>query len=204
VFRQEKKIMIESRKDSQMYNAAFETPLEMYGNTLILLSGKARSGKNSVADILSRAYGFEQRSFAALLKEYAEKYFGLTRENMTEEKTAVSRRIMQGLGQVFRGEVDPMYWVKKIKDQMPNDSLSPVVITDARFINELRWGRGAGAMLWKIERENCPAIEAGADDSSETELEQWRDWDKIILNEDRPDWQEQLVFKVSRIMEGRA
>ena len=56
---------------------------------LIGLAGKARSGKNMVADFLSEKYEYKQLSFAKKVKDYAERYFDID----PSTKNELSRRV---------------------------------------------------------------------------------------------------------------
>ena len=145
---------------------------------LIGLCGKARSGKSTVARHLCERYGYSEFKFAGLLKEYAQKYFGLTPDEC-EHKTPESRRILQGIGEMIRCEIDKNYWIDKLAGQV---RFGLNVISDVRYLNELEWIHQVGGVLWRLYRlgENGHTIEYGADHASETEMDQWCAWNSII------------------------
>jgi len=72
---------------------------------LIGISGKAKSGKDEASDILCISYGFHKISFATKIKELVEKYYGVDREFLYDNKTKESRQILQGVGQSVRNEL---------------------------------------------------------------------------------------------------
>ncbi len=69
---------------------------------VIGLHGKARSGKDEVADILHKAFGFTKCSFAKRVKELGIRYFQLTEDECFGSKTKESRMILQGIGNSVR------------------------------------------------------------------------------------------------------
>jgi hypothetical protein len=163
--------------------------------SLIVLSGKARAGKGCIAKILVEEYGFVELSFAADLKVMAQKYYGVPEAELTVKKSSVSRQIMQGIGNMMRGEVDPLYWVKRV-DYHTRRLNRPIVVSDGRFLNEFKWCRQKGGLLWKVVRENQPDVEFGANDPSETEQDGWGDWDAVIHNPNAPDWGDRISTQV--------
>lgn len=144
---------------------------------LIGFVGKARSGKDTAGEHLVKNFGYTRISFADELKRVAMKYFVLNRDECYDNKTQVSRRILQGLGECMREEIDLNYWVNYALKNVPEN----VAITDVRFLNEADIIKKSGGILIKIERANSPDIEYGVDHKSEVELEQIK-CDAIILN----------------------
>lgn len=106
----------------------------------LALCGRMRSGKDSIASYLIREFGYKKLSFAHALKTEVSKASGCTVEEMdVEPLRSQIRSVLQAWGTEFRRSQDPDYWVKKLEDRMVNDNvyLSPSVITDARFPNEI-------------------------------------------------------------------
>ena len=144
---------------------------------LIGFVGKARSGKDTAGEYLVKTSGYTRISFADELKRVAMKYFDLSHDECYDNKTGISRRILQGLGVCMREEIDVNYWVNYALKNIPEN----VVVTDCRFFNEAEAIQKAGGILIKIERTGSPDIEYGADHQSEVELEQIK-CDAVILN----------------------
>lgn len=134
---------------------------------LIGLVGKARSGKDTVADYLVKEFNFEKRSFARTLKEMGKKYFDLSDDEIGDHKTEFSRRLLQGLGVLFREEIDKNYWVNRALDGLP--SPGNFVVSDTRFLNESDIIKKMGGHIIRVTRDAKPSIEYGANHASETE-----------------------------------
>lgn len=96
---------------------------------LVLLSGKAGSGKDTVGDYLVSRYGFRKYAFADKLKEIA-RLMGW--DGNKDEK---GRRLLQDLGSVGRN-YDPEMWVRFVLDKISSEKPDNAVITDCRYANE--------------------------------------------------------------------
>lgn len=159
---------------------------------LVALSGKRRSGKTTLGDLLV-GKDFIPVSLAAPLKALCRLQFGLTvdqtdgifKEQPTQYKDAATgayltpRNIMIRTGQFYRS-IDPDFWVKKLFEFMKASSkTSTFVVTDVRFKNEMAWMQRQQALCVRLERDEeftGPAI----DDPSETELDDYKSWDIFI------------------------
>lgn len=153
--------------------------------TLIALSGKRRSGKTTVGNILRDEYGYSPMSLALPLKDLCQAHFGLTleqtdgtfKEAPTQYGFLTPRQIMIHMGQAYR-YVDPDYWVKDLFRQLDDDSAA-YVITDVRFLNEVKHLVSRGALTVRLERDEKYTGKA-INDPSETELDNYDKWDLVI------------------------
>lgn len=171
------------KKDLNLFN---------YNFRIIGLSGKAGSGKDTLADILATNSRFIKMSFAKSLKEMSIKYFGIPRDMaFSSIKEPIVRQVLQGIGQCFREEVDRNFWIDKLEEEiLLMKSISEekrIIITDVRYINEINWIRKKGGKLVKIERQNPIDLGKYAQHSSETEMDKYVNWDYNILNIDNPN-----------------
>jgi dephospho-CoA kinase len=89
----------------------------------IALSGKMRSGKDTVADYLVRRHGFTKFAFADKLKELAEELFGMKRG----EK---NRALLQTLGWRMC-QIDQTVWVRQVLGRIPLSVNA--VVSDLRY-----------------------------------------------------------------------
>ena len=128
--------------------------------TIISLSGPIGSGKDSVAAMLVQRHGFKHVAFAGALKDACAEVFGWDRQMLeggTDEARAIRgkvdpywdavldlgfsitpRAMLQFMGtEVFRQHVDPNIWVHSLMRRLHDLKLDRIVITDARFLNEL-------------------------------------------------------------------
>ena len=113
-------------------------------------------------------------------------------------QTAVTvRRILQWWGTEYRRSQDPDYWTKawghKVSKLDLNKTL--VLVDDVRFMNELNVIREFGGLIVKIER---PGFDGANNHSSETSLDEYRQWDGIIVNDGTLDQFGQKVEALTR------
>jgi hypothetical protein len=175
---------------------------------IIGLSGYARSGKDTVAELLCLNYGYSRHAFADQIKKVLYRLnpiIGATMKgdvcHLNEEmlyndwdylkdNTDV-RRLMQVLGtEIGREMFGDNVWVdlafKHIKAE-------DVVFTDVRFPNEADAIRNAGGQVWRINRLNHEPIN---DHSSETAMDEYA-FDHTIKNNGTLDDLSDEVFMLS-------
>lgn len=144
---------------------------------LVLLTGKAGSGKNAVADALTEGFQFEQWSFAAALRDEVLAHIeqddwpegsvppGLNASEIAPEDIfhkptmPEARRLLQWYGTNYRRAQDRDYWVQKLSESLylahtdhPRPEGSNTVITDCRFPNEAIWGLKRGGYIVRVDR----------------------------------------------------
>lgn len=149
---------------------------------IVSLTGLISSGKDTVADHLIEKYGFVQLSFAESVKDALAKIFGWDRE-MLEGKTPEHREkrnqvdtwwakqlgiphftprwAMTTFGtDVMRKHFDDRIWVLSVKDKITRlqqkDPNTRIVISDARYVNELNMLRELGSLSFEISRGPLP------------------------------------------------
>lgn len=158
--------------------------------TIIALSGKSGSGKDALAKFICER-GYERVAFADKLKTAAGVIFGLTTEqthgalkNTPDQFWGVTpRNIMQRLGtEALRGAFGPDIWIRAMLRDM--DPTKNYVVTDMRFKSEAEAMVKAGAVMVRVERPENPCALTGeaAEHPSETDLDDWKAWDRIIVN----------------------
>ena len=118
---------------------------------VILLAGKARSGKNYVArkcmEILKeKGYTVDCGAFADDLKLFTAITLGITLEELDRLKNSSEpflkngstvRECIQRLGtDVFRGTIDPDIWNKRLAKKIYEANVDFYFVTDSRFKND--------------------------------------------------------------------
>jgi dephospho-CoA kinase len=105
------------------------------------LTGKARSGKDTVANYLVERHQFQRVAFGDSLKRYLSEIFpDLINENKP-------RALLQRFGQSMR-EFDEDVWIKHALNKANG---SKIVITDVRQPNEYRRLKELGYVIIRVE-----------------------------------------------------
>jgi hypothetical protein len=177
--------------------------------TCIGLSGYAQSGKDTVAEVLVKDFGYKKVAFADAIREAlvvlnprievanmamrlssAVKSFGW--EFLKKEDTGV-RELLQRFGtEVGREMFDQNIWVDLAIDLVPDGGR--VVFSDVRYPNELKAIRAAGGTVWRVNR---PDVSAPNDHESEHALKDYK-FDLQINNVDTVDFLQDLVASIMK------
>jgi len=175
----------------------------------ISISGKARSGKGTVAEHINRHFArkgltINEFSFAGPFKDALCLWFGWDRDRLNWDTAykegdtlddgipdpycaalgMTRRTIMQKFGtECMREGMHPDFWVI-LADLALQRGLIPhsdiYLISDARFLNELRWTKKLGGYQIHIIRETTMMGDSGH--VSETEFLQWNDYTYVVAN----------------------
>lgn len=137
---------------------------------LIGLTGKAGSGKDTVAAIIERLYpSSEFHSFAGPLKDGCAAMFGWNREALDhnrEFKEAIDPRYgfspryaMQTLGTEWgRDLMGEDVWLNALATKYASSESEYFVVRDVRFKNEAEWVRKSGGVILYIVRPDAPDV----------------------------------------------
>lgn len=146
---------------------------------IIGFAGKKKSGKDTVAKILStrlieKGYSCERIAFADALKEDVSKMCEVTPAFIDAHKDNF-RLILQGYGTDYRREVCGYdYWIKRWALSMrmlPDNDKLVVFVPDIRFKNELDIIVDIGGFVIKVLRNQSADYVVKDTHSSETELD---------------------------------
>jgi len=123
----------------------------------LALTGRMRSGKDSVADYLARQYGFARFAFGDGIRKVCRELFP---DQMAQARKP--RALLQGVGQAMR-TFDEDVWVRQTLDRINEEQrfrtrslLAPkdVVITDLRQPNEYARLRAEGFVIIRVNADN--------------------------------------------------
>lgn len=150
---------------------------------IIGLSGKARHGKSTVADIVKqilseRGYGVQIIGFADGVREEAKE------RGWNGEKDEVGRKMLQDIGMARRA-VDPAYWMEKLMAKLMTVENTVVIVPDVRFRNEATVISRLEGELWRVRRPRFSNDLTPEQrwHPSEVELDDWLLWDVEIIND---------------------
>lgn len=142
----------------------------MNEGALIGLSGRARSGKSTVADILE-CVGYTQVAFADALKGAAAVMFGIDeacfydddrKEKIIPHWGISPRQMAQRLGtEGGRNVFGKDLWIKRLEQTLSDLHglyTANVVVTDVRFDNEAEWVRSKGGAMINMVRPGAPSV----------------------------------------------
>lgn len=143
--------------------------------SLIGLAGKARSGKDTLANRL-QLYGWRRLAFADRLKLVTATLAGepqnlyhddLTKEQFSQALGTTRRAALQGLGKAVRDVLDPGIWVRTVLAAWESGGRAPTVISDVRYDNEAQVIRSVGGIVVEVVRPGAGLAGAAAQHESE-------------------------------------
>jgi len=145
---------------------------------IIGLTGYARSGKDTVANILVKDYGYKRLAFADKIRDFLVEIDPILENGHRLSSTLEEygweiakakpevRRLLQALGLGARTLFGTSFWIDQAFSSIDDDY--NYVITDVRFINEAETVKNYGGQLWRVKR---PGIVAYNRHVSETEMD---------------------------------
>lgn len=162
---------------------------------LIGLNGVSRSGKDSVAGVLVKKYGFRQIALATKIREIlldidpwledADAWMSVLHEEFggnwdrIKEASRDSVEYMISLGQSLRDRLDEDVWINAaLPEGYDFERDGHIVISDIRQPNEVEFLYTWGGELWHIERPELGDEKRGMDD-----LLSGVRWDANIVND---------------------
>lgn len=162
------------------------------------LGHRARQGKNVVASELQRLAGdkLKQYALADELKRYCkENHDQLVKEHnldITSHKDDPIYgyvKVLQFVGTDLFRKQDPDHWVKALDSRIKAEKPEIALITDVRFPNEANYihgNNGAVVKVVRIKADGTPYVSPDRDPNhpSETALDDYTDWDFVILGAD--------------------
>lgn len=137
---------------------------------LIGIAGRARSGKDTVANFIIAAIGGYRYSFADPIRamlvplgvDMSDPYWQARKEDVIPALGVSPRRMMQTLGTEWgRQLINPDLWIIMAHQRLLQNGPG-MVISDVRFENEAAWIRKHGGRIIHVIRPEAKAVEAHA------------------------------------------
>lgn len=145
----------------------------MHQAIVIGLHGRARAGKDTVANFIISHRGGYLYSFADPIRamlvplgiDMSDPYWQARKEDVIPALGVSPRRLMQTLGTEWgRQIISPDLWLIMAKQRLLNFGPG-MVIADVRFENEASWVRSQGGRVIHVERPKNVAVEAHASEA---------------------------------------
>jgi len=122
---------------------------------IIAISGKKRSGKNTVANLISKEFydicSVEQFALADPLKQEICKVFNVTIPEIETNK-GMFRELLQAWGLFRRRFNGDKYWLELLLRKLTRSNARIMIVTDVRFQNEFNILKAAGALMVRVNR----------------------------------------------------
>lgn len=137
---------------------------------LIGITGRARSGKDTVANFIIAAIGGYRYSFADPIRamltslgvDMSDPYWQARKEEVIPALGVSPRRMMQTLGTEWgRQLINPDLWLIMAHQRLLQNGPG-MVIPDVRFDNEAAWIRKHGGRILHVLRPDAKIVEAHA------------------------------------------
>ena len=154
---------------------------------IIMISGKARSGKDTLADFLIQALEEAQKKpckvqVSQYIKYYAMKYFGWDGEEETKP-----RDLLIHLGtDIIRNKIDPNFHINRLVQDIEVLSYfyDTFIVSDVRFPVEIEKVKEKynDVITVKIERDSEELTDSQKANITETALDDFNDYDIVIDN----------------------
>lgn len=155
---------------------------------IIGLSGYARSGKDTVAQVLISEFGFTRLAFADKIREFLLLINPIISDghrlgevvedygwDVAKSRPEV-RRLLQETGVAARELFGPDFWVESAFNSAdPNEK---IVVTDVRFLNEADYIKEIGGHVWRVNRDSVGAVNGHI---SEHDLDNY-EFDLVVQN----------------------
>jgi len=147
---------------------------------IVIISGKQFAGKDTVANVLMKKLtDFKLAPIADAIK------IGFGQEkniafNEIERNKPLYRAELIEFGNRYRAE-DPDYWLKKVLE-----TEGSLIISDVRLKREIEVFENLGAIKIRVEADREERAKRGRlvkeDDPTETELDNYENWDYVLEN----------------------
>ncbi len=174
---------------------------------IIILSGKARAGKDTTMNFLNEIYNnIIQLQYGSYIKEYAKKI-----SNWDGSEETKPRELLQQLGtNIIRENIDNKFFVKKMIDDIKVYSyfFDTIVISDARFKIEIDDIKNTfnNVIAVRIERPNFDnglTLEQKKH-PSEIDLDDYNKFDYKLINDGTLEDLKKKVEKLVEVIENES
>ncbi len=167
---------------------------------LLIICGRKRSGKDTVADIIcskyeTDKYTINRLALATCLKEIFTETFNLSIDKLDQMKNnnlifvnnIKMRDCIINFGETIKNRINKNIWCEMVEKKLDNNKIN--IITDMRYEHEYMYFLKYNPIIIKIEREHTEIIE------NENEIEQLK-YNYLIKNNSNLDSLKTTVNKI--------
>lgn len=166
-------------------------PTYKFSNMVIVISGKKRVGKDTVADILEKYLGgihFERFSIASYLKRGVAALVNKSQSELEKGKDVLDisngvtpRDLYKSIGDLIRDSLGKTFFINTLIEEVLKSQKKIVVISDMRYRHEYEELKKLDPVFIRIKNKNLPKD----DHTSETDLDSIPDseFNYVIDNE---------------------
>ena len=161
---------------------------------IFILSGKAKSGKNMVADFIEEYYRDKkciQLSYAYYLKQYIKK---ITNWDGKEENKP--RDLLQSLGIDLIKKIDQKLLIRRVMEDIKVYSYfyDVIIVTDARLKEEVEEPKNIfNCITIRINKNDNNLTDKQRKHITETDLDNYQKFDYIIENKNINETKKQMI-----------
>ncbi len=161
---------------------------------IFILSGKAKSGKNMVADFIEEYYSDKkciQLSYAYYLKQYIKK---ITNWDGKEENKP--RDLLQSLGIDLIKKIDQKLLIRRVMEDIKVYSYfyDVIIVTDARLKEEVEEPKNIfNCITIRINKNDNNLTDKQRKHITETDLDNYQKFDYIIENKNINETKKQMI-----------
>lgn len=177
--------------------------IELKNPKIFVISGKARSGKNTTCDMIKKYYFNNNKktinlSFGSYIKEYAKNISAWDGSEETKPRT-----LLNILGtEVIRKNIDDLFFVKRLTGDICvyYYFFDVITVSDARFKIEIETLKKQFDDVFTVRIER-PNFDNGLNLEqknclTEKDLDDYKDYDYTLVNDGTLDDLENKVFKM--------
>lgn len=165
---------------------------------IFIISGKARSGKGIVSNIIKRYYNDKKTiiiSFGHYIKDYAKRV-----SNWDGSEETKPRELLQQLGiELVKNQIDDKLFIRRIMEDILVFSYfyDIIIINDARLIDEIeliknKYMDAISIRINRINYDNGMTLKE-TNHKTEIDLDNYSNFDYIVLNDNYNNLEKQII-----------
>ena len=172
---------------------------------VFIISGKARSGKSTLSELIKKYY--ENIGLKTIVLAYA-RYIKMYAQDVSDwdgSDETKPRELLQFLGtEIIRNKIGQQFFVKRIVDDIKiySNFMDVAVISDARFIDEIEYPKKhfKDAITINIVKPNLVTdlTDKQQQHPSEISLNDYNKYDYVIVNDGTLEQLEEKVINILR------